>query len=337
MTSFADSHGTRFFKIILQGTLRDKKLLIPERFVENCGEGLLDSAILKVPSGLSWTVDLVSDRIGVWFGNGWQDFAEFHSLKYGHFLIFEYKGCSSFYVVICDRTATEIVYPITRTASNPQPADKVLKLFPEPVVEVIENFCGGVDVPQRNKCKPPMEVSQPRGKKKKMKRGSATRNDNVKMVSCIEQSAAGHHSSAQGLGGNSMELGREEKESGDEIAPEESPLVEERMPLTAFTSPHPCFEARMTSHGLKRWELYVPRSFSVRHIGEDEKSVKLQIADKTWRVGLNSYPSEKALHLCKGWRVFTEENSLKPGDICIFECIQRWTNVLLKVTIIRES
>ncbi|CAL1380462.1 unnamed protein product [Linum trigynum] len=250
MTSFADSHGTRFFKIILQGTLRDKKLLIPGRFVENCGEGLLDSAILKVPSGLSWTVDVVSDGIGVWFGNGWQDFAEFHLLEYGHFLVFEYKGCSSFYVVICDRTATEIVYPITRTASNPQPADKVLKLFPEPVVEVIENFCGGVDVPQRNKCKSPMEVSQPRGKKKKkMKRGSATRNGNVKMVSCIEQSAAGHHSSAQGLGGNSMELGREEKESGDEIAPEESPLVEERMPLTAFTSPHPCFEARMTSHG----------------------------------------------------------------------------------------
>ncbi|CAL1408808.1 unnamed protein product [Linum trigynum] len=331
--------GARFFKIILQETVRDKKLLIPSRFVTNCGEGLSNSAILKVPSGLSWTVGLVRDEIGVWFRNGWQDFAEFHSLRYGHFLVFEYKGCSSFYVVICDRTAAEIEYPITRTASNQQPAtDETGSFLLEPKVEVIEDVSDEVDAPQRCKGKPPVEVSQYRGRKneKKNVRGSSSRNGKVRMESCSKESAEGHESSAQGIGSNSVELGVKEEEGGDEMIHEEPPFVRGRKPITGFTSPHPFFDCRMTSSTLSRKQLYLPAGFSVRHIRKDEISLKLQVADKTWPVALVRCTKDKYVYFSDGWLEFAEQNSLKPGDICIFECVHRWTNVLLKVTIVRE-
>ena len=47
----------------------------------------------------------------IWFCNGWQDFAEYHSICYGYFLVFRYERNSSFYVLIFDKTATEIQYP----------------------------------------------------------------------------------------------------------------------------------------------------------------------------------------------------------------------------------
>ncbi|CAL1353278.1 unnamed protein product [Linum trigynum] len=261
--------GTRFFKIILLHTLRDKKLLIPVRFVRNFGEGLSSSssATLKVPSGLSWAVDLVRDEIGVWFGNGWQDFAEFHSLEYGHFLVFEYKGCSLFSVVIFDKTATEIVYPITRTCSrNQQPkAGEAVELLREPKVEVIE------DSPdQGNKGKSVMEVTQlPRSKKSKKKKMVTTRGND-------DQIAEGHCSSAQGS----------------------------VTKYCTFTSSHPFFDYRMTSSKLSRLLMHVPRSFSLSHIAGDEKSVKLQVGDKTWSVALHRYRDDKYVYFRNGWDRF---------------------------------
>ncbi|CAI0553980.1 unnamed protein product [Linum tenue] len=154
--------GTRFFKIILQSTLRDRKLLIPGKFVGNGDEGLPKSAILKVPSGATWAVDVVRDEIGVWFSNGWGEFAEFHSLEFGHFLVFEYEGCSRFSVVICDKTAVEIAYPIPRTC---------------------EANVGGIedcfDTRMRKKSKTLIEVSQRQVQSKKKMRMNGSISDGI--------------------------------------------------------------------------------------------------------------------------------------------------------------
>ncbi|CAN1225149.1 B3 domain-containing transcription factor VRN1 [Linum grandiflorum] len=305
--SGARSIGTRFFKIILHDTIRRQKLLIPGKFISKYGEGLANSAILKVPSGVKWVVGVVRDAIGVWFSNGWQQFAESNSLEYGHFLVFEYQGSSTFSVVICDRTATEIAYPICD--NNKQPDDV------------------------RDKGKSPIiEVSPAR---KKM-RGSVSVNDlsRMKMGTCNIQFPQRRQSGGQGLAGNVMKLAlddEEEEGTYDDkrmIYDEEVPSPQ---PMPEFSSQHPFFSIRITSKLLARKNLHVPVSFSAIHIGEDDKSVKLQMSDKTWSVALSRYRS-KYVYFTGDWNVFIKENSLNPGDVCIFESVER---MLLKVTIIR--
>jgi len=47
----------------------------------------------------------------IWVRGGWWDFVEHHSINYGYFLVFKYKGNSRFHVLVFDMTATEIKYP----------------------------------------------------------------------------------------------------------------------------------------------------------------------------------------------------------------------------------
>ncbi|KAG8474659.1 hypothetical protein CXB51_031176 [Gossypium anomalum] len=100
-----------FFKIILDANIRDKKLEIPGKFVRKYGNGLSNSVLLTVPSGDTWHVELTKSDGIVWLQNGWQEFSEYFSLKYGHLLVFKYEGNGKFLVLIFDTSASEIDYP----------------------------------------------------------------------------------------------------------------------------------------------------------------------------------------------------------------------------------
>ena len=49
---------------------------------------------------------------GVWFQNGWSEFASSHGVAVGHLVVFKYEGYSHFHVLIFDATTTEIDYPL---------------------------------------------------------------------------------------------------------------------------------------------------------------------------------------------------------------------------------
>ncbi|XP_065857005.1 B3 domain-containing transcription factor VRN1-like [Euphorbia lathyris] len=103
-----------FFKIILASTIEERKLLvqhIPRKFVKEFGDELTDVADLIVPNGRVWKVGLSKERNNIWFDDGWQMFAEHHSICHGHLLVFAYTGFCSFNVFIFDTTASEIEYP----------------------------------------------------------------------------------------------------------------------------------------------------------------------------------------------------------------------------------
>ncbi|XVF17774.1 hypothetical protein REPUB_Repub10bG0152500 [Reevesia pubescens] len=100
-----------FFKIILEDTIRDNKLEIPREFVRKYGDGLSSPVLLKVPSGDTWQVELTKSDGDIWLQNGWQEFAQHYSQKYGHLLVFKYEGNGNFQVLIFDMSATEIEYP----------------------------------------------------------------------------------------------------------------------------------------------------------------------------------------------------------------------------------
>ncbi|XP_059665158.1 B3 domain-containing transcription factor VRN1-like isoform X2 [Cornus florida] len=102
--------SSKFFKIILPSIIREKRLRIPKKFVRKYVDELSTVAMLTVPSGRVSHVGLEKADKMLWFCDGWQQFMENHSISCGYFLVFTYKGNSSFDVLIFDLTATEIQY-----------------------------------------------------------------------------------------------------------------------------------------------------------------------------------------------------------------------------------
>ncbi|CAN1188391.1 B3 domain-containing transcription factor VRN1 [Linum perenne] len=126
----------------------------------------------------------------------------------------------------------------------------------------------------------------------------------------------------------------EEKEGADKriYEDEEPSLVRKRYPRTELSSQHPSFSIQITSKMLTRKDLHLPVSFTAMHFGKDDKLVKLQVADKTWSVALIRY-NLKYVYFSDDWNLFMRENLLNPGDVCVFESVER---MLLKVTIFRK-
>ncbi|WVY97237.1 hypothetical protein V8G54_029388 [Vigna mungo] len=83
-------HEFRFFKIIVDTTLREGKIMIPKEFTRKYGGRLLNPLFLKVPDGIEWELCWTKDSAGnVWLEKGWMEFATYYSLGYGHLVTFK--------------------------------------------------------------------------------------------------------------------------------------------------------------------------------------------------------------------------------------------------------
>ncbi|KAK1369132.1 TF-B3 domain-containing protein [Heracleum sosnowskyi] len=109
--------SNHFFKIILSDIESHTKLMVPSKFTRQHGKNLHASVFLKVPNGSAWLVNLERYKGDVWLQNGWPEFARFYSLRFGHLLVFEYRGHVDFQVRIFDPSCTEIDYPLNRSAN----------------------------------------------------------------------------------------------------------------------------------------------------------------------------------------------------------------------------
>ncbi|KAK8701820.1 hypothetical protein V6N13_020198 [Hibiscus sabdariffa] len=88
-------------------------MALPKRFVSVYGNDVSDSVIVRAATGPEWKVESMKRDGEIWLTNGWKDFVDYFSLKYGSLLIFRYEGRSRFYVLmIFDQTTFEIEYPI---------------------------------------------------------------------------------------------------------------------------------------------------------------------------------------------------------------------------------
>ena len=87
---------------------------LPEKFVREYGNKLSSVTTLTAPNGSIWQVRLEKANNNIWFCGGRRDFVDYHSINYGYFLVFKYKGNSKFHVLVFDMTATEIEYPSHR-------------------------------------------------------------------------------------------------------------------------------------------------------------------------------------------------------------------------------
>lgn len=91
--------------------------IIPKKFIRKYGTHLSNSDIvlLKVPTDDAWEVEPKTSNGSVCLERGWPDFLNFYSIKHGDLLVFWHEpgSCSNeFYVVIFDKSSTEIEYPV---------------------------------------------------------------------------------------------------------------------------------------------------------------------------------------------------------------------------------
>ncbi|XP_048135709.1 putative B3 domain-containing protein REM15 [Rhodamnia argentea] len=138
MTPATRPSRPHFFKIILSHTLESGKLGIPKSFLSRHGKDLSGLVLLKVAGGSTWPVELEqSDNDVVWLWRGWREFMEHYSIGHGHFIVFKYEGDSTFHVIIFDKSASEIDYPLSiQSHAAASPEGEFVSRKEENVVEI---------------------------------------------------------------------------------------------------------------------------------------------------------------------------------------------------------
>ncbi|CAA0832759.1 Unknown protein [Striga hermonthica] len=100
----------RFFKVILNH--RAERLRIPKAFAAKFGSSLPNPVFLRAPRGPEFRVELIKSNGELWLGKGWPEFRQHYSIEFGHFLTFKFHHESKFQVLVFDKTAPEIDYPL---------------------------------------------------------------------------------------------------------------------------------------------------------------------------------------------------------------------------------
>ncbi|CAN1825645.1 B3 domain-containing protein At1g49475 [Linum perenne] len=138
-----------FWELIVSHDVQSRMLRLPKQYTRILPR---QPATVTVPSRDDWEMQLFQDRDGfVWFGAGWENFYAFYRMGFGHMLMFQYTGMSHFSVVIFDRTATEITYPLRRPPSPQAPEDSgSVQILDGPPVLVY--LCYAVPMMESNIC-----------------------------------------------------------------------------------------------------------------------------------------------------------------------------------------
>ncbi|KAF2318736.1 hypothetical protein GH714_010390 [Hevea brasiliensis] len=321
-----------FFKIILDETIHDKKLGIPRRFVRKYGKDLSSPAFLQVPSGRIWKVELNKCDGEIWLQNGWQEFMEYYSLAYGSFLVFEYnKRNCHFNVIIFDKTASEIYYPISVTNGDDREPNNLQEEIQEPmIIHETENDASIEildDLPCR-KRREKLPLSSPLPQKM-MKVENSPGNTGKRVYGDI----SGQKQTPDRIVVRKERLRAKEKTEAL------------RRASTNFKSKDPFFlivmQPSYVHPGLK---MSIPASFAQKYFpAKHSGDAMLNGLDgRTWPVKFYIYNKANYGHavakITQGWKVFAKDNHLEVGDVCAFELIMiKGFKATFKVNIFRHN
>ncbi|KAJ1408090.1 DNA-binding barrel domain superfamily [Sesbania bispinosa] len=287
---------THFFKIIPGHSLHRGKLMIPKTFVEKYGEGLQKTIFLEPPNGAKWKLNLVKRDGKIWFGKGWKEFAEYHSLASGHLLVFRYERTSHFHVHIFDMSALEINYPFKRVEGKRVSNGQGNK---PPKNENSDDYRAG----QKRKANLSLEFLQP-----------------SKMGSCKHVKD-----------GNTLKLKKEalhhtdKKCKGKQIITARQVTTLDR--ASSFKTNNPSFLICMhPSYIDGRCYLNLPSKFAKRHFDLSKKwgDIHLRVLNgRVWpaRYLIRQVQTRTRFEL-KGWKAFSKDNNLKAESLQIREACQ---------------
>ncbi|GKU93618.1 hypothetical protein SLEP1_g7195 [Rubroshorea leprosula] len=105
--------------------------------------------------------------------------------------------------------------------------------------------------------------------------------------------------------------------------------------VTSFKSENPSFTVTIQPSYVHS-DVNVPCFFVEEHVKQNVEDVKLQIGDRLWPVKLLRSSRYRKTKLTSGWGTFVTQNSVKVGEVCMFELINR-EEAVLKVHIFRKS
>ncbi|KAG5229390.1 B3 domain-containing transcription factor [Salix suchowensis] len=288
-----------FFKVILEDSLREGKLMLPQKFVTRHGMDLTNLAHLKV-HGEAWEIELTKCDGKVWLQKGWKEFAEHYSVACDHFLVFEYEGNCDFRVLIFDNSATEMDYPLKNNHGE--------RMEESNSVEILDNF----------------SPSRRTGKESPLPSGVKCFSQNFTYFLEEESIRGGRRLSHTGANANMRPLTSYEKAKA---------LGRAR----AFKSENPFFKAAMRpSYVHTSYRLCVPSSFARKYFTKNHGYVTLSVLDgRTWPVKYCNRTKSRVV-FCHGWMAFAKDNKLAVGDFCIFELINI-TEMSFKVVFFRPE
>ncbi|XP_010647883.2 B3 domain-containing transcription factor VRN1, partial [Vitis vinifera] len=299
------------------------------------------------PTGHVWPVRLEKASVNTcWFCDGWQEFAEHHSILAGYFLVFEYEGNSNFKISIFDLTTCEISYPCNPSnGSEKQYHGKRSSVHPEEEME------DDVSVEILGSSPPFQAPTSLKSAKTSFKAGLGIkkhgRNDDSfqspksKHV-CFRESRKykmdsqmfDHNQTESDEDDSVIERRKEAKTRARTPSPKRCGRTKGReriLHAPRMSKPeNRSFSVTMRPHNIESRFLNVPAAFARKYLRR--KSIELRDS------GGGQWPL-KCLHhqrgsvmLSKGWKDFVEEKNLKEGDVCFFELVHR-KDPVLKVSI----
>ncbi|TYH07839.1 hypothetical protein ES288_A08G266700v1 [Gossypium darwinii] len=294
-----------FFRIILSQT---QKLPLPKRFVSLYGDDLSNTVIVKAPTGPEWKVELMKCDGEIWLANGWKDFADYFSLKYGNLLIFRYEGHSRFYVfMIFDQTTLEIEYPngIDNHEVELQIPD-VEEVGSEDVVEIVNNVLRSRKTTEKTRSSP----------RKRTRMQGAT---NAKKSEFRMSSRDGSKIGPEQAGGGTSAAQRSSASSANH-----------------FGSEQPFFVVNIQPSYMTAFRANVPFTFARTYFTWKEADVVLKDRDgRTWPIHLKVYNKYHCTSFGRGWKAFAIDNDLRVGDSCAFELLEG-PEISFRVTVFRN-
>ncbi|XP_068466199.1 B3 domain-containing transcription factor VRN1-like [Phaseolus vulgaris] len=252
--------------------------------------------ILSLPNGSKSKVFWQNKDGGVWFCNGWKEFAKYSKLDVSHFIVFRYEGNSCFNVIIFGKSALEIEYPLSRDATN----------------EEVEEIDEGSDFSLKfseERSKRPREEAQEEEEESPNKHKKRACSDYSKHKNTGSSRASEHCK-----GDFKKKLRMFHKK------------VKEM-----FKSNHKHFTCIIRKTYTERDLLIMPAEFAKPYLHKEGTATLFVEHGRTWKVQTKVNSHEQFV-FSSGWRKFLLDNKLKLGDVCAFEMLVS-EPFLFKVTI----
>ncbi|XP_059643058.1 B3 domain-containing transcription factor VRN1-like [Cornus florida] len=305
--SSVGSNGPQFFKIIHNGIADDRKLRIPREFTKKYGKHLSNLVFLKVPTGAVWKVELVDSDGAVWLQNGWQEFREYYSIGYGHFLVFRYVGNSHFHVLIFDMSASEIEYPVSathgeQTNNTRHKVRRTDALEVDDSLEILDGTC------KTENTSIGIQTCGMKLAKSNADWGSNCLTREIKTEECTGDTVTETRDLHTKNPKRRRSISDDEKFSALQRAKDyksEDPFI------VIFMQP---------SYVTARTNLSLPLVFAQKYFAH-KQNIILRVSDgRTWSVKCSL--GETNAKLNSGWKSFVQDNHLKVGDVCVFQLIK---------------
>ncbi|XP_058783960.1 B3 domain-containing transcription factor VRN1-like [Vicia villosa] len=263
---------------------------IPSKFTRSHGAGLPNPVLIKPPDGTKWKVFWKNINGEIWFQKGWKIFSQNYSLQHGCFVIFKYKeGTSELDVLILGQNALEIDYDLSRHTSDDEYGN--LDHSDDESVETLN-----VDDSDDESIE---ILNEWHNEKKPRQRSTlASRRPHKKVRGEIEKNSQ-----------RSTSLNRPREYRAREVAEE-------------FISRNPFFTISINPANLVANVLTVPILKGV--IENENTNVMLQIGKRSWNLKLlRCYNDRAKRRFSVGWCAFAKETGVQPGDVCVFELINK--------------